>query len=258
MAPFVQSASWSVLALGLLVAAQAAGALGDEAGAVTLSVMALVTHRLGLRRGPAISAFSLSAAGILAFSGVMRLLADQMMDSGRTAQSLNAVSWLPLATWSALGIWALLYTPTGRRLWTARTAKGSLPRMPLRILRAPVIAAGLAVAVLSLAALVPGGAVTAPLLTLGSLGRPGDGRPGRAGGLALGRTGPGRGTGAVGLRRRHRCGRRHQGRADRRSLLQQFPGGQRSGHPGHRPGPAAAGGSCAAPRIQRRGAGIRN
>ncbi|UQN06487.1 hypothetical protein [Deinococcus sp. QL22] len=166
LAPFVQSASWSVLALSLLVTVQSAGALSDEAGAVALSVMALITHRMGLRRGPTISAFSLSAAGILTFSGVVRLIADQLMDAGNTQ---TVVSWLPLATWSTLGIWGLLYTPTGRRLWTARISRGSLPRMPLRILRAPVIAAGLATATVSLTAWVPGGLMTAPLLTLGSL-----------------------------------------------------------------------------------------
>ncbi|MFB9994915.1 hypothetical protein ACFFLM_23475, partial [Deinococcus oregonensis] len=90
------------------------------------------------------------------FSGVAQLLGEQVLGTPQsTAASLDASggrSWLPVAAWSALGIWALLSTPTGRRLWAARIGGSSLPPLLTRIRRAPVIAAGLAVAAASLAA----------------------------------------------------------------------------------------------------------
>lgn len=166
------------LAVASLLAALGVWTGIDRASSVGLAAaaLALIGHRLALRRADVVS-----TAALLVGAGVVSLtLASEVLTRAASPWLAwradgTADRWaLPCAALALLGAWALLHTPTGRRLWTHWTPlAASLPPMPARIWRAPLIAGGLALAISTLwLTLSPRLAVMldGPLGTLGSVG----------------------------------------------------------------------------------------
>lgn len=179
LAPTSQHAAWAATAALLAAAGFLAGASAVSAAALALVGMAAVSHLAGLRRGPLLSSLALVTATLLVTAETVDLVLNHLWPTheGQQVRADTALlRWLPLAAWSGLGVWALLHTPTGRSLWVRWTqpfARATLPPMPARILRAPLIAAGLALASLTLWVWLPSALarqLDGPLATLGSLG----------------------------------------------------------------------------------------
>ncbi|GGR89351.1 hypothetical protein [Deinococcus sedimenti] len=166
------------LAVAALLAALGVWTGIDRASSVGLAAaaLALVGHRLALRRADVVStAALLVGAGFVSLNLASEVLTRAASPWRAMQADGTADRWaLPFTALALLGAWALLHTPTGRRLWTRWTPQGaSLPPMPARIWRAPLIAGGLALAVSTLwLALAPRLAVMldGPLGTLGSVG----------------------------------------------------------------------------------------
>ncbi|UBV44698.1 hypothetical protein LAJ19_16180 (plasmid) [Deinococcus taeanensis] len=184
LAPLAQHAAWAATTLLLISMTDVAGASAGSGAALALAVMAAGTHLSGLRRGPLLSSLALATAALLVSADSTDLVVNHLWPAhaGRPeVRSTRPLTWLPVAAWSVLGVWGLLHTPTGRSLWvrwTQRAALATLPVMPARILRAPVIAAGLALASLTVWAWFPlalAARLDGPLATLGSLGALGTG-----------------------------------------------------------------------------------
>ncbi|WP_027462173.1 hypothetical protein [Deinococcus ficus] len=179
LAPTSQHAAWGATTALLAAASFLAGASAGSAAALALAGMAAVSHLVGLRRGPLLSGLALVTAALLVTAETVDLVLNHLWPT-HEGQQVRAdtvlLRWLPLAAWSGLGIWALLHTPTGRSLWVRWTrtfARATLPPMPARILRAPLIATGLALASLTLWVWLPSALsrqLDGPLATLGSLG----------------------------------------------------------------------------------------
>ncbi|GHF78792.1 hypothetical protein [Deinococcus ficus] len=179
LAPTSQHAAWAATAALLAAAGFLAGASAASAAALSLAGMAAVSHLAGLRRGPLLSSLALVVAALLVSAETVDLIMNHLWPTheGQFVRAGTAsLRWLPVAAWSALGVWALLHTPTGRSLWVRWTRPlkwTTLPPMPARILRAPLIAGGLALASLTLWVWLPSALarqVDGPLATLGSLG----------------------------------------------------------------------------------------
>lgn len=179
LAPTSQHAAWAATAALLAAAGFLAGASAASAAALSLAGMAAVSHLAGLRRGPLLSSLALVVAALLVSAETVDLIMNHLWPTheGQFVRAGTAsLRWLPVAAWSALGVWALLHTPTGRSLWVRWTRPlkwTTLPPMPARIIRAPLIAGGLALASLTLWVWLPSALarqVDGPLATLGSLG----------------------------------------------------------------------------------------
>lgn len=184
LAPTSQHAAWAATAALLTAAGFLAGASAVSAAALALAGMAAVSHLAGLRRAPLLSSIALVTAALLVTGETVDLVLHHLWPTHEGRQVGSAptfLRWLPLAAWSVLGVWALLHTPTGRSLWVRWTrpfTQATLPVMPLRVRRAPLIAAGLALASLTLWAWLPPALTNrldGPLATLGSLGALGTG-----------------------------------------------------------------------------------
>lgn len=178
LAPTSQHAAWAATTALLAAAGFLAGASAASAAALSLAGMAAVSHLAGLRRGPLLSSLALVVAALLVSAETVDLIMNHLWPTheGQFVRAGTAsLRWLPVAAWSALGVWALLHTPTGRSLWVRWTrpfAQATLPPMPARILRAPLIAGGLALASLTLWVWLPSALarqLDGPLATLGSL-----------------------------------------------------------------------------------------
>ncbi|MFC4640238.1 hypothetical protein [Deinococcus hohokamensis] len=178
-APLPQHAAWAATALLMVGVGSLGGAGPTAAVALALAIMAADSHLAGLRRGAWLSALALGSGAVLVGLEMIGVIIGQLWAAHEGTRSARLVeapspSWLPVAAWSVLGVWALLHTPTGRAGWVRWVrAQATLPPMPARVLRAPLIAAGLALAVSSLWLWVPpalADVLDGPLASLGSLG----------------------------------------------------------------------------------------
>ncbi|ALW88178.1 hypothetical protein [Deinococcus actinosclerus] len=174
LAPASQQAAWAGTGLLLFTLGLWLGLDGVSSVGLALAALAVAGHRLNLRRAATLSRSALAVGAGVVGAAVLSGLLSRAADPGRGTDV--AASWfaLPLAALALLAGWALLHTPTGRRLWTRWTPPAaSLPPLPARVWRAPLLGGGVALGVSALWLLFPASAglrLDGPLGTLGSLG----------------------------------------------------------------------------------------